>query len=180
MSLFAVGSENPVKIACVAEAIAEVWPDAKAQGVRTDSLVSAQPISDEEMLAGALNRARDAMNKVPEATHGAGIEGGILDTLDGMWAYAWIVIIDREGRIGRGQTGRFLLPEGVAQLIRNEGLELGEADDRFFNRSNSKQQDGAIGILTGGRVDRTALYKPGVIFALIPFIHPQHYPPTKK
>ena len=175
MSTFAVGSENPVKVACVEEAINEIWPGAVALGVRTNSGVSAQPVSDEEMLEGALNRAREALLNVTEATHGVGIEGGILDSGEGMWAYAWIVIVDRDGRVGRGQTGRFLLPEGVAKLIRIDGLELGEADDRFFNRNNSKQLDGAIGILTDGRIDRKALYKPGVIFALIPFIRPELY-----
>ena len=175
MIKFAVGSENPVKVSCVNDAIRELWPEATALGVRTSSGVSAQPVSDEEMLEGALNRAREALEKTLDATHGAGIEGGILDTDEGMWAYAWIVIIDREGRIGRGQTGRFLLPDGVANLIRVEGLELGEADDRFFNRTNSKQLDGAIGILTDGRIDRYMLYKPGVTFALIPFIRPDLY-----
>lgn len=175
MIKFAVGSQNPVKIACVAEAAREVWPDAAVIGVHTDSLVSAQPVSDDEMFTGALNRGTEALSKVSDATHGVGIEGGILDSAEGMWAYAWIVIIDRDGRVGRGQTGRFLLPEGVARLVRIDGLELGDADDRFFNRSNSKQQDGAIGILTGGRIDRKDLYKPGVIFALIPFICPEFF-----
>ena len=175
MRRFAVGSENPVKVACVADAVSEIWPNAVAVGVRTHSGVSAQPVSDEEMLEGALNRASEALGSVADATHGVGIEGGILDTEEGMWAYAWIVIVDRDGRVGRGQTGRFLLPEGVAKLIRVDGLELGEADDRFFNRNNSKQLDGAIGILTDGRIDRKALYKPGVIFALIPFIQPELY-----
>ena len=175
MIKFAVGSENPVKVASVAEAIREIWPGAVAMGVRTSSGVSAQPVSDAEMFEGALNRAKEALAFGADATHGAGIEGGVLDTDEGMWAYAWIVVIDREGCIGRGQTGRFLLPEGVANLIRVEGLELGEADDRFFNRNNSKQQDGAIGILTDGRIDRKELYRPGVIFALIPFIRPDLY-----
>src|SRR5262245_39594095 len=61
--IFAVGSENPVKINCVAEAIKEFrefWPGAKADGVHTESGVSNQPSSDHEMLIGALNRARQA------------------------------------------------------------------------------------------------------------------------
>ncbi|MEP7270317.1 MAG: inosine/xanthosine triphosphatase [Acidobacteriota bacterium] len=173
MIKIAVGSENPVKVACVAEAVIEVWPDAQTIGIRSESLVSAQPVSDIETMTGALNRARHALAAIEDATHGVGVEGGILDTEEGMWAYAWIVIIDHHGRVGRGQSGRFLLPEGVATLIRTEGLELGEADDRFFNRSNSKHQDGAVGILTDGLIDRKALYKPGVIFALIPFIRPE-------
>ena len=59
--IFAVGSENPVKIHCVAEAIKEFWefwPEATVAGVNTDSGVGRQPSSDHEMLTGALNRAR--------------------------------------------------------------------------------------------------------------------------
>jgi inosine/xanthosine triphosphatase len=172
--LFAVGSENPVKINCVAEAVQAFWSEARTVGVKTDSGVSAQPESDHDMFLGAFNRARQALEKTPEAQFGVGLEGGTLDAEDGMWAYAWIVIVDRNSRLGKGQSGRFLLPEPIAQLVR-EGIELGEADDRFFGRSNSKQQDGAIGILSDGVVTRLDLYKPAVVFALLPFIHPEFY-----
>ncbi|MGE0130994.1 MAG: inosine/xanthosine triphosphatase [Blastocatellales bacterium] len=171
---FAVGSENPVKINCVAEAVAEFWPDAKAVGVNTDSGVSHQPQSDREMLTGAINRAHQALSKVPEAHFGVGLEGGTLDTEEGMWAYAWVVVVDREGQAGKGQTGRFMLPKAVARLIR-EGMELGEADDRFFGGNNSKQKEGAIGILSDGRVTRMTLYKPAVTFALLRFWRPEYY-----
>lgn len=173
--IFAVGSENPVKVGCVAEAIAEFWPAARAVGINTDSLVSAQPSSDHEMFTGAFNRANQALARIEAASHGVGIEGGIVDTADGMWAYAWVVIVDRAGKLGKGKTGQFMLPEGVARLIREEGLELGAADDRFFGRSNSKQQEGAIGILSDGRITRLQLYKPAVTFALLRFIHPEYY-----
>jgi non-canonical (house-cleaning) NTP pyrophosphatase len=67
-----------------------------------------------------------------------------------------------------------MLPEAVARLVR-DGMELGEADDRFFGRDNSKQKEGAIGILSDGRVTRTVLYKPAVTFALLRFVHPEYY-----
>ncbi len=172
--LFAVGSRNPVKVNCVAAAVAEYWPEARAVGVETESGVSVQPDSDHEMYTGALNRARQALEKTPAAQYGAGLEGGTLDAPDGMWAYAWVVIVDRAGKIGTGQSGRFLLPEGVAKLVR-AGIELGHADDQFFNRDNSKQKDGAIGILSDGRVTRFDLYKPAVTFALLSFLHPEYY-----
>lgn len=172
--IFAVGSENPIKINCVANAVKTFWPDARAIGVNTDSGVSAQPASDHEMLRGAINRARQAIAKTPNAQFGVGLEGGTLDADDGMWAYAWIVVVDREGKIGKGQSGRFLLPEPIAQMIR-KGIELGDADDRFFGRLNSKQQNGAIGILSDGVINRLDLYQPAVIFALLPFVHPEFY-----
>jgi inosine/xanthosine triphosphatase len=173
--IFAVGSENPVKINCVTHAVAEFWNEFKVVGVSTDSQVSAQPKTESEIYTGAFNRAQQSLEKISDADLGVGIEGGIVDTASGMWAFASIVIIDRNERLSEGQTGRFKLPEGVAQLIRKEGLELGEADDRFFGRENSKQKEGAIGILSDGKITRLDLYKPAVIFALLPFIHPKYY-----
>lgn len=172
---FAVGSENPVKIQCVAQAVAEFWSASRVLGVHTDSQVSAQPTSEHEMRTGALNRAWQALQKVAAADFGIGIEGGIEDREDGMWAFAIVVIVDRHERCSEGQTGRFRLPAGVARLIREEGLELGAADDRFFGRENSKQKEGAIGILSDGKITRLELYKPAVVFALLPFLHPEYY-----
>ncbi|MBS1808262.1 MAG: inosine/xanthosine triphosphatase [Acidobacteria bacterium] len=172
---FAVGSENPVKINCVAQAVAEFWPEAKVVGINTDSQVSTQPTSEREMKLGALNRAQQALHLVAEAEYGVGIEGGIEENQDGMWAFAVVVIVDREAHQSEGQTGRFKLPEGVARLIREEGLELGAADDQFFGRENSKQKEGAIGILSDGKITRLDLYKPAVVFALLPFLHPEFY-----
>lgn len=163
--IFAVGSTNPVKVDCVTSAVTLFWPEARAIGTATESGVSAQPFSDEEMETGAFNRARQALDLLPEAGFGVGIEGGVLDTRHGMWAYAWVIILDRQGRVGRGQSGRFLLPEPIAAMVR-DGIELGEADDRFFGRTNSKQKDGAIGILTNGHITRLQLYQPAVIFAI--------------
>ena len=172
--LFAVGSTNPVKVNCVTQAVRQFWPDAQTVGVNTDSQVSDQPMSDEEMFMGARNRAWHALALTPDATHGVGLEGGVLGTPQGMWAYAWMVVVDRAGRTGIGQSGRFMLPAGVAELVRS-GLELGEADDRFFGASNSKQKAGAIGLLSDEKIDRLQLYLQGVTFALLPFVHPEFY-----
>lgn len=173
--VFAVGSQNPVKLQCVQQAVALFWPAAQVIGINTDSQVSAQPMSEHVMRIGAQNRATHALQLCPEASHGVGIEGGIEDKPDGMWAFAVVVIADRNTRQSEGQTGRFQLPEGVARLVREEGLELGDADDRFFGRENSKQQEGAIGILSDGKITRVALYQPAVVFALLPFLHPEYY-----
>lgn len=174
---FVVGSTNPVKVGCVAAAATLFWPEAVTIGVETDSGVSAQPMSDQEMLTGALNRAAQALEKqgANGASFGVGIEGGVIDTSDGMWAYAWVVVRDRDGAIGKGQTGRFLLPDPVADLIRG-GMELGEADDLFFGRENSKQREGAVGILSNGHITRHQLYQPAVTFALFRFINREFYP----
>ena len=75
---------------------------------------------------------------------------------------------------GVASTGNFQLPPRVAELVRG-GMELGEADDAVFGRTNSKQNEGAVGILTHGRLTRAAFYAPAVLLALVKFLNPAHY-----
>ena len=104
-----------------------------------------------------------------------GIEGGVEETVDGeMIAFAWVVVRDHQ-RVGRGRTGTFYLPPAVTDLIR-QGKELGEADDIVFGRNNSKQENGAVGLLTGDVIDRAQLYEHAVILALVPFKNTALYP----
>jgi non-canonical (house-cleaning) NTP pyrophosphatase len=62
----------------------------------------------------------------------------------------------------------------VADLVRH-GMELGHADDQVFGRNNSKQMNGAVGILTANAIDREELYAHAVMLALIPFLNPTLY-----
>ncbi len=79
------------------------------------------------------------------------------------------------GRTGCARTAAFALPDEIARLVRT-GFELGEADDRVFGRVGSKREDGAVGLLTDGAIDRAALYAPAVTLALLPFFNPELYP----
>ena len=114
-----------------------------------------------------------AAELVPNADYWVGIEGGVEDKQGSMSALAWVVVMSKN-LMGKGRTGTFFLPDEVANLVR-EGKELGEADDLVFNRKNSKQSDGAIGLLTGNVIDRSQLYEEAVILALIPFKNVEMY-----
>ena len=164
-----VASKNPVKIQAVKDGFEKMFPgDAfEFTGIAVDSGVSDQPMSDDETLTGAKNRVENASDKEDCADFIAGIEGGIERVNGEMEAFAWVVI--KSGtRVGKSKTGTFLLPAKVVALI-DEGKELGEADDIVFDRYNSKQKSGAVGILTENVIDRTSYYTEAVVLALIPF-----------
>ncbi len=139
------------------------------KGSSMPSGVAEQPMSSDATLRGATNRARRAAES-EIADYWVGIEGGIEDTAEGMTAFAWVVV-RTQSEVGRGRTASFFLPPRVAELVRG-GMELGDADDVVFVRENSKQSEGAIGLLTGNALDRTRLYEQAVIAALIPFKNP--------
>ena len=129
--------------------------------------VANQPLSNNETFVGAKNRTDNASYEIKNADFYVGIEGGIEEVGDEMEAFAW-VFIKSNGKYGKSRTATFFLPKEIAKLIK-EGKELGEADDIVFNRNNSKQQNGAVGILTGDVIDRTKYYTEAVILSLIPF-----------
>jgi len=79
-----------------------------------------------------------------------------------------VVIYGRDGVTGKARSGSFVLPKQIAALVA-EGLELGDADDRVFGQTNSKQKNGSIGLLTGDVITRASYYAPVVSMALIPF-----------
>jgi len=175
LSKIIVASKNPIKINSVKLGCKKVFPhlDFECEGVAVPSDVSDQPMSNQETLQGATNRATHAKNNFPNAKYWVGIEGGIERIGEEMMAFAWIVILSKD-KMGKARTGTFFLPPKVVELI-NQGKELGEADDIVFGHSNSKQKNGAVGILTGNLTDRTQFYVEAMVLALIPFLNKEIY-----
>jgi inosine/xanthosine triphosphatase len=176
MKIIIVASNNPVKIEAALNGFRRMFPEEifSTQTVSVASGVKDQPSSSAEALCGATNRAQNAREQSPQGDYWIGIEGGIEELDDEMAGFAWIVVYS-SSRCGKARTGTFFLPERVSELVR-QGIELGDADDLVFNRTNSKQENGAIGILTGNVLDRTQLYEHAVILALVPFKNPELYP----
>lgn len=169
MKIVVVASTNPVKITAAKGGFERMFSKGQFdfQGINVPSGVSNQPFSNLETLQGARIRAQNARDARPDADFWVGIEGGVEDDNGELAAFAWIVVIS-DTLCGKGRTGTFLLPPKVSQLVR-QGKELGDADDIVFGKTNSKQQNGAIGLLTGDVLNRTSLYEHAVILALVPF-----------
>ena len=175
---FLITSNNPVKMTAAKSAINAVFANETHEftALGVDSGVADQPMTNDETLTGAYNRAKNAFDH-PEsesADYAIGIEGG-LETIGGqLYAMAWVTVRNRDGRIGKARTNSFILPPKVARLV-HEGKELGEADDIVFGQNNSKQKMGASGLLTNGLIPRATLYSPAIILAFIPFINSDHF-----
>jgi inosine/xanthosine triphosphatase len=173
--LVIVGSKNPVKIKSTENAFSSLFLESfTVQGLNVDAKVSPQPKGDVETYTGAYNRAFASKNAFPEADYWVGIEGGVDMVGEQMVAFAWMVVINSENQIGKAKTSTFFLPEALNKLV-SDGMELGEADDKLFNKTNSKQSGGAVGILTNGIISRTDYYQQAISLALIPFLQKEYY-----
>ena len=110
----AVGSTNPVKLESVREAAAQIFEKEAIEviAVAAESGVPAQPIGDAETMAGASQRAREALAGLPGAEIGIGLEAGI-DEIDGrLFTLSWCAAVDGAGRIQYACTPRWELPAG--------------------------------------------------------------------
>lgn len=171
-----VASKNPVKINAALQGFKTVFPNTEfvVEGVSVPSNVADQPMDESETMTGAMNRVDNAKNTIADADYWVGIEGGVAGYDDEMITFAWVYIKDKNELLGKGRSASFFLPKQVVSLIK-QGKELGEADDIVFAKSNSKQKNGAVGILTKDIITRESLYVPAVIMALIPFINVELY-----
>jgi inosine/xanthosine triphosphatase len=173
VQLVAVGSTNPVKVAAVRTTFAQLLPTARVEAISVDSGVPAQPLSDEEMVAGAIARAEAALIH-SAADLGVGLEGGTQVSPWGHLLSGWVAVVDRQGRVGLGSAGRIVLPQPLAEAIQ-QGEELGPAMDRLSGQSNTRQGPGAVGILTNQLVRREEAFRVGLAYALARFFHPEWY-----
>jgi inosine/xanthosine triphosphatase len=168
-----VGSSNPVKIVAVRTVVTRAFPKAEVIGLSVASGVPEQPWGDEATRRGALNRARAVLDAAGSDL-GVGLEGGVVETEMGLMTCAWCVIVDRSGRVGVGGGVHMLLPLSVSQALRAGG-ELGPAMDQLTRQHNTKQAQGAVGILTNGLSNRGLAYEGLVAMALGPFLKTDYY-----
>lgn len=150
----AVGSKNPAKINAVKGAFME-YPY-EIVTIDAESGVSDQPMSDEETIKGAVNRAIQAAERA-EADIGIGLEGGVQQTPYGLMLCNWgaLAVKGMEPIVAGG--ARIPLPEEVAsQLLM--GAELGPVMDEYAKKQNVRKNEGAVGIFTNGQINRSEMF----------------------
>ena len=167
-----VASRNPAKLRAVEDAFRRYFPgeDPEFVPVAVRSGVGDQPTSDEETRSGARNRAKLAQMLHPEADFCVGLEGGVEFIGSQLMAFAWMAVLGKQGRLSLARTVTLPLPPAVKRLM-DDGLELGEANDRVFSTVDSKREGGAFGLLTGGEYTREGIYMQTLSMALLPFVN---------
>jgi len=150
-----IGTKNPAKIAAVQEGF-QLYENASFLSLNIPSLVSEQPFSDEETIQGAINRAKGAVSK-GAGDIGIGLEGGVQQMKDGLYICNWGALATKDGEVFIAGGARIPLPSEIEeQLLLGE--ELGPVMDKYANKYNIRNHQGAIGILTNGKIIRSAMF----------------------
>lgn len=183
-----VGSTRRPKVEAVREALAAAGPHLRAEaqfevvGVEVPSGVSHTPLSREELMAGARQRAealREIARQRGEPWHlFAGLEGGLDVIPDPMnrdrsgrlvLLESWAYVADAKGRGAFGRSGGVMMPDELVKRVVDEGVELSIAIEEFAGQRGVRDAQGAWGVLTRNLVTRQEAFRVAVIAALAPF-----------
>jgi inosine/xanthosine triphosphatase len=187
--LVAVGSTRRPKLNAVWEALTVFGPslDPNAQfdvvGVEVPSGVGHTPLSREELMAGARQRAEAlaaiARERNEPWKYFVGLEGGLDVIRNGgeRWVFLqnWAYVADGAGRGSFGQSGSVLMPEPLVKSVVDEGVELAEAIDAFAGGRGIRDAQGAWGILTRNLITRQDAFRIAVINAFAFFFNASVY-----
>jgi non-canonical (house-cleaning) NTP pyrophosphatase len=206
--IVAVGSTRRPKLDAVTAAFSFfsfAFPDFEIVGVEVASGVRHTPLTREDLMTGARQRAealvRIARTQNKPWNYFIGLEGGIdvvaatdvMPSLDivpdvdvvaearNRWVFLenWAYITD--GTIGSfGQSGAILLPENLARIVVDDGVELSEAIDAFAGRQGIRDAEGAWGILSRNLISRQEAFRVAVLNAMAPFYNREVYSAAAK
>ena len=166
-----VGSKNKVKVEAVAEILKE-YPHlahAHIESAEVSSGVADQPKSLEETIRGAMNRAKGAWGS---CDYSIGLESGLMQVpfskTGHMDVCACAIYDGREFHLGLSSAWEFP-DKKVLDYMLNDGLDMSQAINKAGLTKNPKvgSEEGAIGILTKGRLDRKEYTKQALRTALI-------------
>ncbi len=170
-----LGSTNANKLQALKETLQEYerFKNAEVIGIKVESNVSDQPVTLEETVRGAINRAKNAYNN---CDYSVGLESGLMAvpyTKTGYMDMTVCAIYDGKD-IHLGMSPAWEFPDKrMTDAILNEGLTMSEVGNKFGLTDNPKIGDaeGVIGILTHGHLDRKAYAQPAIHMALLHIDH---------
>lgn len=173
-----VGTDNQAKIEAVKEIIKDypMFAGAEVQGVEVSSGVSKQPMSLEEIINGAKNRAR---NSFDNCVYSVGIESGLMPAVQTKTGYVNMcacVIYDGE-HYHPGFSPAFEYPKMIIKKVIEENLSVEEAafDCGLTKDKKVGSSEGMISIFTKGRMNRKKYTQQAIQMALIHLDNPELY-----
>ncbi len=171
--LLALGSTNKAKIQALEE-ILQHYPllaNAQVKAFSVPSAVADQPLTLQETLEGAKNRAIHAFQMCDSCNYGFGVESGLCEVSavkTGFLHVSVCCIYDGKRHFTGLSTG-FEVPPAILDYVLKEKMDLAHACLASGITTNTAigSTEGLVGILTKGRLDRKEYSKEAIRSALI-------------
>lgn len=172
--LVAVGTKNPAKIDGVQRAFSRYFPDVDVRPVDSSSVAKAQPLGLDQMVEGAIARARFALSKVG-GDYGVGVEAGIFQVGEVYFDHQQAAVAAPSGKVSLGHSAGYMLPKDAVERLLREGKELERFAETLSGVSEIGDKGGLVHYLTKGVMSRADLTEQCVLTALAPWLHKEVY-----
>jgi inosine/xanthosine triphosphatase len=188
MKTIALGSDRAAKIMAVRASVARVaaidsdWANANVVARRVDTSVPAMPLTDWQLMQGALERAVAVQESLKsrrlQADIYVGLEGGFHSvSINGEWhtfLRGWAYATDGE-RGAFGAAPSVSVPPDIVKRVVEGRRELGSVIDEVTGGRDIRSKQGAWGVLSRDLVTRSMSFELALIAAFAPFYNPKMY-----
>jgi inosine/xanthosine triphosphatase len=170
----AIGTKNTAKVQALEETL-QGYP-IFAKGIQiipfsVPSEVSNQPLSIEETILGAKNRAKNSFTACDSCSYGFGIESGLIEAPGAKTGFLHVTVCSIYNGTDYyvGLSTGFEVPPSILSLVKDKKMDLCDACLQTGISTNTSigSQEGLVGILTNGRLDRKTYSKQAITSALV-------------
>jgi inosine/xanthosine triphosphatase len=126
----ALGTTSKDKEKIANKILADLQVKGELKTFSASSGVADQPVSKEETIKGASNRARAALTNLPQSDIGLGLEGGLCKVGNLWYLICATVIVDKLDKEYLGVSKKMALPKEVSKKIDN-GAQFGQVIREF-------------------------------------------------
>ncbi len=180
-----IGSTNKAKVLAVKSAFQKLakafdrpaFLSADFLIVTTSTSIPDMPLSTEQMVEGAIERAHFTFTHFKDLDFAIGLEGGtfplITPSLNENPQYFlqnYVYIFDgQQGFLGSSPA--LNLPKVVVDALYRDHRELAEVMDELTGKTDVRSNEGAFGVFTHDLLKRSASFEIAVINAMVPFLN---------
>ncbi len=149
-------TNNRAKIEGVYRAFEEVYRDVELVTSGSGLVLKDQPVSLDEMVEGAVARARHMIHNF-DVDYGVGVEAGVSPLgLYGVYIVLQVAAVTRDGiGFGLGGSSAYFIDHRLGSRIVSSSMA--RVLESITGDPSLRESKGFIGYLTRGRVDRTVL-----------------------
>jgi inosine/xanthosine triphosphatase len=172
--IIAAGTKNPAKLEGIRIAFSQYFPSFELRSVDSSSVARTQPLGLEQMVEGAVARAKFALSR-EGGDYGVGVEAGIFQVGDLYFDHQQAAVADPSGKVSLGHSAGYALPADSIEKLIKEGKELEQFAEVLSGIHQVGDKGGLVHYLTRGRITRADLTEQCVTMALIPWLHRDVY-----
>lgn len=172
-----VGTTSALKLRAVQNAFIRAGITAEITGHKVKSDVPKQPFSEKEIVAGATNRAQNALTKDKCADYGLGIESGIALKNKKYFELAACIIVNQKGEIvGEAFSAAVETPAKVVHLIKANDSEAGIVVQELVLLQGRLIEKDPLFWYSDRRMSRNKILEDAIFLALTrEFLNPEAY-----